>query len=126
MAVCHEIRIKPYPIFRFPAVVCRLCCWNGLCVTFGRTKLADPRDASQGDLSKRIHFLKCEPEGEEPMCAITQSFVEEGEIIGVVKYMRKRGATDNEILAEIKEEYGLDDFEAQSFVRGTIDQVVAV
>ena len=89
-------------------------------------KLADPNDASQGNLSKRVHFLKCEPEGEEPMCAITQSFVEEGEIIGVVKYMRKRGATDNEILAEIKEEYGLDDFEAQSFVRGTIDQVVAV
>ena len=55
-------------------------------------KLADPNDASQGDLSKRVHFLKCEPEGEEPMCAITESFVEEGEVIGVVKTMRKYGA----------------------------------
>ena len=88
-------------------------------------KLADPNDASQGDLSKRVHFLKCEPEGEEPICAITESFVEEGEVIGVVRYLRKRGASDDEILAEIKEEFNLDDYEAESFVQGTKEFPVA-
>lgn len=79
-------------------------------------KTADPNDAGHGALSKRVHLLKCEPEGEEPMCAITESFVEEGEILGVIRYMRKHGATESEILDEIKEEFSLDDFEAESFL----------
>ena len=88
-------------------------------------KLADPHDASQGDLSKRIHFLKCEPEGEETMCAITESFVEEGEVIGVVKTMCKYGASDEEIIKAIKSDYELDDFEAESFIKGTSEQAAS-
>ncbi|MCD8105226.1 MAG: Rpn family recombination-promoting nuclease/putative transposase [Lachnospiraceae bacterium] len=48
-------------------------------------KNADPNDDSQGDLSKRVHFLKCEEEGADIMCAITDSFVKEGERAGILK-----------------------------------------
>ena len=33
-------------------------------------KLADPNDSSHGELSDRVHLLKCEKEGEEPMCEV--------------------------------------------------------
>jgi len=39
---------------------------------------ADPYDDSQGDLSKYIHFLKCEEGGQEIMCEITERFIEMG------------------------------------------------
>lgn len=45
-------------------------------------KTADPQDWSQGDLSKRIHFLKCEKEGRELMCKVTDELVEIGKEIG--------------------------------------------
>ena len=41
-------------------------------------KKADPEDMSQGDLSKRIHFLKREEGGFEVMCQITEKFLQEG------------------------------------------------
>ena len=45
-------------------------------------KKADPADMSQGDLSRRIHFLKCEEGGYKVMCQITEKFVQEGIEIG--------------------------------------------
>lgn len=41
-------------------------------------KKADPEDMSQGDLSRRIHFLKREEGGFEVMCQITEKFLQEG------------------------------------------------
>jgi len=41
-------------------------------------KKADPADMSQGDLSRRIHFLKCEEGGFKVMCQITEKLVQEG------------------------------------------------
>ena len=80
-------------------------------------KLADPNDASHGELSDRVHLLKCEKEGEDPMCAITQSFVDEGKIIGVVEYLRNvEGVADKEILNRIKEYFQLNDYQARTFV----------
>ena len=45
-------------------------------------KKADPADMSQGDLSRRILFLKCEEGGYKVMCQITEKFVQEGIEIG--------------------------------------------
>ena len=41
-------------------------------------KTAKPDDSSQGELSKRVHFLKCEEGGHEIMCKITDMFYQEG------------------------------------------------
>ncbi len=44
---------------------------------------ADPDDMSHGKLSERVHFLKCEKEGQKIMCEVTEQFwkwgFEEGE-----------------------------------------------
>lgn len=45
-------------------------------------KKADPYDDSQGELSKRIHFLKCEEGGRKTMCEITEQFFQEGRTEG--------------------------------------------
>ena len=45
-------------------------------------KTADPNDMSQGDLSKRIHFLKCEEGGYEIMCEVSDKIFAEGEKSG--------------------------------------------
>jgi predicted transposase/invertase (TIGR01784 family) len=80
-------------------------------------KLADPNDASHGELSDRVHLLKCEKEGEDPMCEITQSFVDEGKIIGVVEYLREdEKMADEKILEKIKERFQLNDYQARTFV----------
>ncbi len=80
-------------------------------------KLADPNDSSQGELSDRVHVLKCEKEGEESMCAITQSFVDEGKIIGAVEvYREEMKLSDDEVLSRIKERFNLNDYQARSFV----------
>ena len=42
-------------------------------------KISDPEDKSQGALSERVHFLKCEKEGIEVMCEITEEIYEIGE-----------------------------------------------
>lgn len=41
-------------------------------------KTADPGDMSQGDLSKRVHFLKCEEGGFEIMCEVSERIYAEG------------------------------------------------
>ena len=41
-------------------------------------KTADPKDMSQGDLSKRVQFLKCEKGGHDIMCQITDRILEVG------------------------------------------------
>lgn len=41
-------------------------------------KTADPDDRSQGELSKRVHFLKCEEGGYEIMCEISEKIYAEG------------------------------------------------
>lgn len=41
-------------------------------------KMADPEDMSQGELSRRVHFLKKEEGGEEIMCEITEKWLKEG------------------------------------------------
>ena len=45
-------------------------------------KTADPTDMSQGDLSKRVQFLKCEKGGHDIMCQITDRILEEGKKAG--------------------------------------------
>ncbi len=80
-------------------------------------KLADPNDASHGELSDRVHLLKCEKEGEEPMCAVTQSFVDEGKIIGAVEiYREEMKLTNEEIIKKIKERFDLNEYQARTFV----------
>ena len=69
---------------------------------------------SQGELSERIHFLKCEKEGEREMCEITDRWLqdgieigrEEGIILGKIKIARKLALKGNstEMIAEIIEE----------------------
>ncbi len=41
-------------------------------------KTADPEDMSQGDLSARIHFLKCEEGGYPEMCEVSEKIYKEG------------------------------------------------
>lgn len=45
-------------------------------------KTADPDDMSQGDLSKRIRFLKCEEGGYEIMCEVSEKIFAEGKTEG--------------------------------------------
>ena len=45
-------------------------------------KTTDPEDTSQGDLSKRIHVLKCEKEGWDEMCEISEKWYREGKMEG--------------------------------------------
>lgn len=46
-------------------------------------KKADPDDMSQGDLSKRIHFLKYEEGGFDIMCEVTEKILQEGRQEGI-------------------------------------------
>ena len=89
-------------------------------------KTSDPEDKSQGALSERVHFLKCEKEGIEFMCEITEEIYEigknegrkegreegreEGILLGktetakkTARNMAERGAAA-EVIAEIIEE----------------------
>lgn len=43
-------------------------------------KKADPDDMSQGDLSKRVHYLKCEKGGYKEMCEVAEKIYEQGEM----------------------------------------------
>ena len=48
----------------------------------GYFKTTDPEDASQGDLSKRVHLLKCEKGGWDEMCEVSEKWYKEGEAAG--------------------------------------------
>ena len=51
------------------------------------------------------------------MCEITQSFVDEGKVIGVVEYLRKfERMPDENIIERIKECFQLNDYQARTFV----------
>ena len=51
------------------------------------------------------------------MCEVTQSFVNEGKIIGAVEILRDvNHMSDEEIIEEIKKRYQLNDYQARSFV----------
>lgn len=52
-------------------------------------KTADPNDMSQGDLSKRVHFLKSEEGGYQVMCEISEKWFREGEEQGRIEGARK-------------------------------------
>ena len=45
-------------------------------------KTANPMDTSQGELSKRIHFLKCEEGGYKIMCEISEKIYRKGKMEG--------------------------------------------
>lgn len=52
-------------------------------------KTADPQDMSQGELSNRVHFLKCEEGGYEVMCEMSEKWVAEGRIKGKAEGIRE-------------------------------------
>ena len=58
-------------------------------------KTADPEDMGQGDLSKCIHFLKCEEGGYEIMCEVSEKIFAEGRAEG-----RAEGKTEGEKIGE--------------------------
>ena len=53
------------------------------------------------------------------MCKITQSFVDEGRIIGYIEARREEGDTEDEITEKIKKKYNLNEFQAETFIEGT-------
>jgi hypothetical protein len=64
-----------------------------------------------------VHLLKREKEGEDPMCKITQSFVDEGKIIGAVMVLRNEmKLSDETIVQKIKDMFQLNDYQARTFV----------
>lgn len=66
-------------------------------------KRADPEDMSQGDLSARIHFLKCEEGGYPKMCEVSEKIYNEGMIEGKKETafnMKNKGYSDD-IIADI-------------------------
>ena len=52
-------------------------------------KTADPEDMSQGALSKRVHYLKCEEGGLRIMCEMTEKWFQEGKREGRREGKRK-------------------------------------
>ena len=51
------------------------------------------------------------------MCKITQSFVDEGKIIGVVEYLREdEKMSDERIVEKIKDRFRLNDYQARTLV----------
>ncbi len=48
-------------------------------------KKADPDDMSQGDLSKRVHYLKTEKGGYKEMCEVAEKIYDQGENKGRIE-----------------------------------------
>ena len=46
-------------------------------------KTSDPSDMSQGALSERVHFLKCEEGGQSIMCEVSDRIYQEGKAEGI-------------------------------------------
>lgn len=68
-------------------------------------KTAAPDDMSQGDLSRRIHYLKCEEGGYQEMCEISEKIYSEGKLEGKIETainMKKKGYPDD-VIADILE-----------------------
>lgn len=45
-------------------------------------KTADPNNMEYGELSKRVHYLKCEEREYKEMCEVSEKIYREGEIEG--------------------------------------------
>lgn len=63
-------------------------------------KTADPEDMGQGDLSKRVHYLKCEEGGFWEMCEVAEKIYKEGREEGkrqMIFVMFRRNLPDEEI-----------------------------
>ncbi|MCD8231135.1 MAG: PD-(D/E)XK nuclease family transposase [Clostridiales bacterium] len=60
-------------------------------------KKADPDDMSQGDLSKRVHYLKTEKGGYKEMCEVAEKIYDQGENKG---RMEEAKATANRLYYE--------------------------
>lgn len=56
-------------------------------------KTADPLDASEGELSKRVHYLKCEEGGVDIMCEISERIEKRGEEGGEKKGSEEKART---------------------------------
>lgn len=68
-------------------------------------RTADPDDRSQGDLSDRVHFLKCEEGGFQIMCEITEKWLKEGIEIGKMETavnLAKMGFTVDKIAQAVQ------------------------
>lgn len=70
-------------------------------------KTANAEDMSQGDLSARIHFLKCEEGGYQEMCEISEKIYNEGKLEGRLEStketafnMKEKGYSDD-VIADI-------------------------
>ena len=66
-------------------------------------KTANPKDMSQGDLSERIHFLKCEEGGYQEMCEISEKIYNEGKLETTKEIafnMKEKGYSDD-VIADI-------------------------
>lgn len=68
-----------------------------------------PEDMSQGDLSARIHFLKCEEGGYQEMCEVSEKIYNEGKLEGKFESkketafnMKRKGYSDS-VIADILE-----------------------
>ncbi len=64
-------------------------------------KTADPADMSQGDLSRRVHFLKCEEGGYRAMCEITDEIRREGIEEGIKEGVQQQAQMTVVNLAEM-------------------------
>ena len=80
-------------------------------------KTADPLDMAHGDLSKRVHFLKCEEGGFQTMCEMSDKWLREGIEIG-----ERLGEERGEKRGEMKKAKEIAQKMAQ---RGTAVDVVA-
>lgn len=68
-------------------------------------KTANPEDMSQGDLSARIHFLKCEEGGYQEMCEVSEKIYNEGKLESKKETafnMKRKGYSDS-VIADILE-----------------------
>ena len=87
-------------------------------------KESDPNDMSQGELSRRIHYLKCEEGGYEEMCEISEKIYREGmedgmerDIREVVRVYQELGLSREEILDKICQRFSLLPKNAEKYLQ---------
>ena len=87
-------------------------------------KESDPNDMSQGELSRRIHYLKCEEGGYEEMCEISEKIYREGMEDGmergireVVRVYQELGLSREEILDKICQRFSLLPKNAEKYLQ---------
>ena len=88
-------------------------------------KEADPNDMSQGELSKRIHYLKCEEGGYEEMCEISEKIykegiekgMERGRIYGAVEAYKDLGMPEKDILKNLCLKFSLSEEDGREYLK---------